>query len=297
MKKVIKVTGVLLGVLGILVGAAIAAENEYPNGIEGIKAGSVPPPGFYYKMYNVYYTADTLTDSNGNDLNVDFDVKTFVNAHRFIWITDYKILGADYGMDAVIPLMNVDLKIGRFGIDDSQFGLGDIFIEPLILSWHTQCYDLSFGAGVWVPSGKYDKADPASPGKDMWTTMFTLGGTYYFDEAKTWSASILARYEIHSEKRDTDLQPGDDFHFEWGIGKSLGVWEIGAVGYCQWQVTDDNNAAGARQDKDKVYAVGPEASVFIAPAKLFLTVRSLWEFGSEERSEGVFTTLVLTKIF
>ncbi|NJL58294.1 MAG: transporter [Desulfobacteraceae bacterium] len=145
MKKVFGVTLAMVGVLGILFGTAFAAENEYPNGIEGIKAASVPPPGFYYKMYNVYYTADTLTDSSGNDLNVDFDVTTLVNAHRFIWITDYKILGADYGMDAVVPLMNVDLKIGRFGIDDSQFGLGDIFIEPLILSWHTQCYDLSFG--------------------------------------------------------------------------------------------------------------------------------------------------------
>jgi hypothetical protein len=282
----------MVGVLGMYGAACAAADNEYPNGIEGIKAGSVPPPGFYYKMYNVFYTADTLKDNNGKDLNVGFDVKTFVNAHRFIWITDHKILGADYGMDVVVPLMNVDLKISGFGVDDSQFGLGDIFFEPLILYWHGPRYDLSFGAGVYAPTGQYDTAEPASPGKGMWTPMFTLGGTYYFDAAKTWSGSVLARYEIHSEQNDTDLRPGDDFHFEWGVGKSIGTWEVGATGYCQWQVTD-----GDGTPRDRVYAIGPEVSVFLPPVKMLLTLRSLWEFGAEERSEGVFTTLVLTKIF
>ena len=292
MKKFFGILCVMVGVLGMS-GAGFAAENEYPNGIEGIKAGSVPPPGFYYKMYNVLYTADTLKDNNGKDAKIGFDATIFVNAHRFIWITDHKILGADYGMDMVVPLMNVDLKIKGLGIDDSQFGLGDIFFEPLILSWHAPRYDLSFGAGVWAPTGEYDMTEPASPGKGMWTPMFTLGGTYYFDAAKTWSGSILARYEIHSEKNDTNLRPGDHFHFEWGVGKSIGTWEVGATGYCQWQVT--NNSDGT--PKDRVYAIGPEASVFLPPVKMFLTLRSLFEFGAENGSEGVFTTLVLTKIF
>ena len=293
MKKFFGVLWVMAAVLGMSGAAGAAADNEYPNGIEGIKAGSVPPPGFYYKMYNVFYTADTLKDSKGNDINNGFDVTTFVNAHRFIWITDHKILGADYGMDMVVPLMNVDLKVKAANIKDSQSGLGDIFFEPLILSWHGPRYDLSFGAGVYAPTGQYDKTEPASPGKGMWTPMFTLGGTYYFDAAKTWSGSVLARYEIHSENKDTDLRPGDDFHFEWGVGKSIGTWEVGATGYCQWQVTNGDDGV----PKDRVYAIGPEASVFLPPVKMFLTLRSLWEFGAEERSQGVFTTLVLTKIF
>ena len=286
MKRFFGVTWVLVVILGISGTAFASADNEYPNGIEGIKAGSVPPPGFYYKMYNVFYTADTY-----KDLDVSFNVTTLVNAHRFIWITDHKILGADYGMDMVVPLMNVDLKIN--GAKFSQSGLGDIFFEPLILSWHAPRYDLSFGAGAWAPTGKFDKNEPASPGKDMWTPMFSLGGTYYFDAAKTWSGSVLARYEIHSEQNDTDLRPGDDFHFEWGVGKSIGAWEVGATGYCQWQVTNGDEGT----PKDRVYAIGPEASVFLPPVKMLLTLRSLVEFGAEQRSEGVFTTLVLTKIF
>jgi hypothetical protein len=37
---------ITLGLAGFLFGTASAGgENEYPNGIEGIKAGSVPPAG------------------------------------------------------------------------------------------------------------------------------------------------------------------------------------------------------------------------------------------------------------
>lgn len=304
MKRFIRLTFITLALLGILAGTATAAnENEYPNGIEGIKAASVPPPGFYYKMYNVFYSADKLTDTEGNDSKtpdgskVNFDISLFVNAHRFLWVSKKKILGGYYGADMIIPVFNTDLELGPY--DDSVFGLGDICIEPFILSWHGPRYDAAFALGGYIPTGKYDKDEPASPGKDMWTGMVTLGATYYFDPEKTWSASILGRYEIHGEKDETEVTPGDDFHFEWGIGKTLAkVWEVGVAGYCQWQMNDDSvSQPPVYGEKDQVFAIGPEVSYFIPPAMLFLNIRSQWEFGAEDRSEGNFTTLTFTKIF
>ncbi|QTA92853.1 SphA family protein [Desulfonema magnum] len=300
MKKIIGMTLIALGLVGICFGMAFAgAENEYPNGIEGIKAASLPPPGFYYRMYNVLYTADTNTDKDGDELDIDFDLTLFANAHRFIWVSDWKFLGADFASNIIVPIFNIDLEIGALGVDDSQFGLGDIFIEPFVLAWHGSQYDTVFAMGVWAPTGQYDKDEPASPGKDMWTWMGTVGGTYYFDTAKTWSASILARYEIHGEKDELEVTPGDDFHFEWGIGKTLEkFWDIGLTGYCQWQVSDDEDESGAAYgEKDSVYAIGPEVSVFIPSAKLFISLKNQWEFGAEDRSEGNFMCLNFTKIF
>jgi len=46
--------------MGILSGTAFG--ESYPNGAEGIKAGTLPPPGFYYKMYNAYVTSDKMLD-------------------------------------------------------------------------------------------------------------------------------------------------------------------------------------------------------------------------------------------
>lgn len=200
-------------------------------------------------------------------------------------------------MDVVIPIQRTNVEIGAIGLNTDDSGLGDINFEPFGLSWHGPRYDAAVGLSVWLPTGDFDITEPASPGKGFTTCMITFGGTYYLDNLKTLSASFLGRYEIHTEKDGIDLTPGDDFHFEWGIGKSFAnVWEAGISGYCQWQVTDDSGTA-ADSDHDKVYAVGPEISVFIPPAKLFLNLRTLMEFGAEDRPEGNVTTLTLTKIF
>lgn len=273
------------------------ANTHYVNGLEGIKGGTVPPPGLYYKMYNVAYNADELMDQNGNEVPNGFDLTVYANAHRFIWVTDKKFLGADVFMDATIPLLYTDFSVT--GFDDDEFGLGDICIEPLGLSWHGSNFDAAVALSAYIPTGDYDLAEPASPGKGYWTGMATFGGTLYFDTQKTWSLSLLGRYEIHTDQEDRDFTPGDDFHFEWGIGKSFAkIWEAGISGYCQWQVTDDSGTAAVTPDvHDQVYAAGPEISVFIPPAKMFLSLRSLFEFEAEDRPEGNTTVLTLTKIF
>ena len=299
-KLVLAVLCVLFSV-GVYGKTASSGETgHYVNGVEGIKASTLPPPGFYWRLYSVYYEADELKDKDRDDLDVGFDLNVFALVNRFVWISNVQILGGDYGADVIIPLVYTDIEIDAFGIEDDKFGLGDIAIEPFVLSWHGARYDGSFGAAAYMPTGSHDKDEPASPGKDFWTAMFTLGGTYYFDSEKTWSASILARYEIHSEKGDSDVTPGDDFHFEWGLGKTLArIWDVGLAGYCQWQVTDDSGS-DVNWDKnvrDEVYAIGPEVSVFIPPVKLFASLRTLWEFEAKDRSEGQVTTLTLTKVF
>jgi len=274
--------------------------GHYVNGLEGIKAATVPGPGLYYKIYNLLYNADELTDKDGNELDVNFDVSVFATAHRLIWVSPIKILGADYVADATIPFIYTDIEVKATGISDKAFALGDICIEPLSLCWHGSRYDAAFGLAAYLPVGKYDQNDAASPGKDFWTGMLTLGGTYYFDIKKTWSGSILSRYEIHSKKSKSDVKPGNDFHFEWGIGKTLAKnWDVGLAGYCQWQVTDDSGSdvSWDKSVHDRVWATGPEVSTFLPSLKFGISLRGLREFDAVDRSEGYVIDLNLTKIF
>jgi hypothetical protein len=118
-------------------GSGFSGESgHYVHGVEGIKAATLPPPGFYYRLYTVYYDADQYMDQDGNEYSFDFDVTLFALVNRFIWVTDYKILGGNYFMDVIIPLLNTDLKHGALGFDDSKFGVSDIAIEPFGISWH-----------------------------------------------------------------------------------------------------------------------------------------------------------------
>ncbi len=307
MGKFIVVIFCALAIAVVSSGTAVAGvTGHYVNGVEGLKAATVPPPGFYYRLYNVFYNADELTGPSGDKSPVDFDLSVYAMVNRFIWMTHTKILGADFGADIIIPFIYTDIEMKGlppgppFVVEDDQFGLGDMAIEPIVLSWHAPRHDASFGVAFYTPTGEYDKDEPASPGLDMWTAMFTLGGTYYLDAEKTWSASILARYEMHTEKDEIDVEPGDDFHFEWGLGKTLAkIWDVGLTGYCQWQVTDDSGSGVTwnKSDHDRVYAVGPEVSVFVPPIKSILSLRSQWEFDAKDRPEGNCTSLTLTKMF
>ncbi len=301
MNKFSKITIIMAVFAGLLCGASYGqVSGHYPLGSEGLKGATLPPPGKYLKLYNSYYTANTLRDGSGNPSGLDLDLDALAIVPRFLWMTDTKILGADYGMDVLVPLIQTDFELDTIGFKQNDFCVGDILIEPIDLAWHGDNYDIGAAFGVWLPTGKYDKTNPASPGKDFWTSMFTLGGTYYLDKEKTWSASLLSRYEIHSRRDHTDVKPGQNFLVEWGIGNAITkTLEVGVVGYAQWQITSDSGS-DVTWDKgthDRVAAIGPEASVFIPPLKSFLSLRALWEHSAIDRPEGTTVTLTLTKIF
>ncbi|WP_051306845.1 SphA family protein [Desulfomicrobium escambiense] len=279
---------------------ALAGSGHYVSGAEGIKGATLPPQGVYWRMYNLFYTADDLRDKHGDEIDADFDVNVYALVNRLVYSSGIEILGANVVADICVPLVYTDISMKAGGMtffDDNEFGLGDILIEPAILAWHGPRYDAALGVGVYLPTGDFDADEPASPGKGFWTGMLTAGATLYFDEARTWSASILSRYEIHSEQEDTDVTYGNDFHFEWGLGKTVAkIWDVGLAGYCRWQVTDDSGP-GTSDDREEAYAVGPEVSVFVPDWGLGVSLRSLWEFENKVNSQGNVTTLMIMKAF
>ena len=204
---------------------------------------------------------------DGDEIDIDFDVEVAVTAHRLIWVSDYELWGGQFFADFLIPLQNTNLDIGALGVSEDDTSIGDIFLEPFGLAWHGDKYDLAFALSVFLPSADFDIDDPVTPGRGFWTGMVSFGGTQYFGENKSWAASLLARYEIHGEQDDTDITPGDDFHFEWGISKVLpNFWEVGFGGYVQQQVSSDDgpNLTPALEEKDRAIALGPEVTKFIS---------------------------------
>ncbi len=290
----------LAAMLALSAGAAQAADGHYVNGVEGIKAATLPPPGVYWRIYSTYYGAGEILDKNGDEIPVNFDLDVLAVANRFLWVTPLRILGGDYFADLTAPLVWTDLDMKRLNVHSAEGGFGDLCVEPFGLAWHGPQYDLSLGAAVYLPTGKYDIKEPASPGKDMYTGMFTFGGTLYADTEKTWSASLLARYETHSEKDETNVEPGDDFHFEWGLAKTLAqTFDVGLAGYCQWQITDDGGTGVTWDDSvhDQAYAIGPEVAKFFPESNTGVSLRALWEFGVEDATQGSLVTLTISQGF
>jgi hypothetical protein len=273
--------------------------GHYVPGVEGIKGASLPPPGFYVRDYNVFYSAGQLNDPSGAKVPLDFDAFVYANLLRGIWITDWKVLGGNVGMDMIVPFVNTALSVKSGSstlYDQSIFGIGDLYFEPLTLSWHGKQYDAAFGYSFFAPTA-CSSPGTAKPGKGFWTHMLTLGATVYLDEAKSWSLSALNRYEFNTEETDTHLTPGQAWTLEWGLSKSVTkTVEVGIVGYYQLQTTTDSGA-GASTARDQVVGVGPEIVAFCPKLGLFTSLRYVWEFAAQDRPEGNTVTLTLTRRF
>jgi hypothetical protein len=78
-------------------GWAAVSGSHLTYGIDGLQAPTLPPPGFHYIMYNVWYNPTTLKDNNGDTVRVDTDIKVFASVQRFVYTTNIKILGAEIG--------------------------------------------------------------------------------------------------------------------------------------------------------------------------------------------------------
>jgi len=282
--------------------AQYAFTAHYVPGAEGIKAASLPPPGFYVRDYNLFYTADRLNTPSGSQAPLDFDAFVYANVLRGIWISNCKVLGGYFGMDALVPFIYTDLSIKQCGkpiYDHANFGVGDICFEPATLSWHGKQWDAAIGYSFWAPTGD-SQPGTAKPGKGFWTQMLTAGGTFYFDQEKTWALSALNRYEFNLAEKDTDITPGQVWTLEWGLSKALSkTLDVGVAGYYQLQTTKDSGGASATRDvaRDQVAAIGPEIVMFCPKLGLFTSLRYNYEFCAEDRPQGHTATLTLTKRF
>jgi hypothetical protein len=283
---IVLVAAAVLAGPAVLVVPACATEGgggAYPNGAEDFMVGALPPPGTYFKNYMLYYSASQFNDKNGNDLIPDFKLKVAADVLRFIHVTDYKILGANWAVHAFIPLVYQDVTLG--GRTDDRFGLGDIIIDPIILGWHFPNFHVTTGLDIYIPTGTYDKNRLANPGRNYWTFEPILAMTYLSDSGFELSAKFM--YDFNTENSDTNYQSGQEFHFDYTVGYHIGKqWAVGLGGYYYIQTTDDkvNGVTPPDGFKGQVAAIGPQAQY--SYKNMNFTLKWQYEFDAQYKPEG-----------
>lgn len=278
--------------------------SHYSIGTEGVEAGTPPPPGMHYRMYNTFYEADKLIDNNGDTVPVDFDLNVFAQAHRFVNVTDYKLLGANISYNLIVPVVKKDISITDAFDQSSDFEVSDIIIEPLALFWYNKQFDGLIAIAAIAPTGDYASDKPESAGLGYWSGLITAGGTYFFDETRSWSFSALTRTLWHGHQDDTGIRPGAEFMVEGGVGKNMmfdGQWLIRpGINYAaSWQISDDSTdgASTVAEERKKVFGLGAELNVMYLPWLLQANLRYMTEFDAKNTSEGKSLSLTLTKSF
>lgn len=246
----------------LLIGSSAMAKegpDQYPNGAENFLAGALPPPGNYFINYLGYYQGD-YRDNNGDKVS-SLKVNATFNALRYVFVSNYKLFGGDWGMHAIVPFVyqNMDTPFPAIG-NGSVFGLGDITIDPIIIGWHfPPDWHITVGLDINLPTGKYSSTDPTdSIGANYYSFEPIFAFTYLNQGGFEVSAKLM--YNIKTENNDTNYQSGDEFHMDYLIGQHFGPWAVGLGGYYLKQ-TEDDKQNGQTVDPDgnrgQVFAFGP----------------------------------------
>ena len=237
-----------------------ATENggsAYNNGVEGFGAGMFPPPGTYLLNYINYYTAGSFKDKDGNSAIPKFSLDAVAEVIRLVHVTDYKLLGGNIGMQAILPIVHLEVEVPFRS--QSNNGLGDLVISPLILSWHSKNLHYVVGLDVDMPTGAYKKEDLANIGRNYWTFVPIVAATYMTDFGFEVSGKFM--YDINTKNDATSYQSGQEFHFDYTIAQKMNAVTTGLGGYFYKQVTNDEQygiKVGSDGNKGQVFAIGPQ---------------------------------------
>jgi hypothetical protein len=310
--------------------ASYAGEiGHFVPGVPNIRDLALPLPGFYGVIYDYGYSTTRLNDANGNKLSsvniggrvgpgvtlgIDVDVSAYALAPTFIWVAKKKVLGGHYGAYLSPTFSNNSINgalssvsgVGR-SASTGQFNIGDIFVQPLWLGWTGKHYDISYGYGFYIPSGKYQTTTVSLPvvgpvnaeaadnvGLGFWTNQ-NQGALYLYPWAdRRMAVENALTWEIHRKKRGFDLNPGQNLTWNWGVSQYLPLkkdqsvlLEVGPAGYSSFQVSDDTGAEARNPSvHDHVHAVGAQVGVTSVKRVMMLNFHWFHEFSSVDRFQG-----------
>ncbi len=278
----------LAAVMTTTVHATEGGGSAYPNGAEDFMSGAVPPPGAYFINYFDYYSAHKFADKNGNNAIPGFKLNVTADVLRFIYITDKQLLGGFWGVHVFLPIMNVDVATATPLGSRTKAGLGDIIIDPFILSWHGKNWHAATGVDIYMPTGSYNRNDLANLGRNYWTFEPIVAGTFLTENGFEVSAKMM--YDINTRNNEATAGnatylSGQEFHVDYTLAKKIDAFSFGLAGYYYQQVTDDEaNGVTVHDSKGRVVAFGP--AIKYDYKNMAFSFKYQFETAAENRPEG-----------
>ena len=302
--------------------------GAYMTAFSNVRDMAAAPPGFFVLMYNYYAFTDTYVDKDGTKFNsfpldmldpglpADVDLSIKLNSYAavpaFFWASPFQFLGGARLLVGVVPLYSTSkvslITEQRDGSTNSEYnasaedrisGFGDMFVQPLGLSWASKWVDLTLAYGFTAPTGRYATGAPDNVGLGFWTHQVQAWGNFYPVEDQSTALVLGLTYELNGFVKDADFNPGNRFSLEWGISQyvSDGL-ELGIMGGHNWQVTDDR---GSVVDwdvgiHDKKSTLSFTAGYWVWPARMQLTAKYAFDYACAQRFRTNFFMLNMTFI-
>jgi len=298
MKRSAFPVGARLALIGILLATPRVAHAQLMGfnvrGDAGLKSGTQPAPNGYLTVVGYWYDTNTIRRPNGAELPFRVNVNSVMGAGAFTYVTNKKVLGANYAISAT-PLLGLNTRFETaIASPGSSPGFGDTAFTPVSLGWHAKRVDVTTAYTLYMPTGRYDLNARGNTGLDMWGHEAAIGSTVYLTEKKTWHAATNAAFEFHPTKRNSAARVGTLLTLEGGVGRDLlgGLASAGLSYTSQTKLSNDTLTGLAPQlviGKNKTFALGPEVNIpLLARKTLFgvFTFRYQWETFARTSLQG-----------
>ncbi|MGJ1195618.1 SphA family protein [Sphingobacterium spiritivorum] len=266
-------------------------------------SGWIIPVWYGYANMNYYNAAGNRSDQlinpapeNPTDLKIKQNVKT----NSFILMAIYggkgKILGANWGMMVIptlnSPTANIALDYyssqtgsGNYVFTNKSLGFGDMYFQPVWLSWTKGKYSYALNYGVWAPTGRYKPHDLDNGGHGYWSHNVRVAGR--MKPIPRVSLSLATTLEMNQWQKDTDFKEGSHLTVDMGGSYILDGRgdEIGLFGHYTSQISDDKGTNGGFVS-DRIAGIGGFGSYWIKPMKVGLMGRITQNFNVKNRFGG-----------
>ena len=230
-------------------------------------ADSLGFPGLFLQEYMDYNYSGSIKNGNGDSLAGNSSMRSWVLLNQLIYISKSKILGAHYGFDITVPVVDVSMKTRGKKYYDT--GLGDITIGLPLLQWpKRKLFGMDFYQKldflIKIPSGHYDNNELVNTSKNLYSInpfySFTLFMTPKIETSMRFSYLWNSKNHDPYKSLDVDdLQPGQAFHMNYAVSYGINKrYRIGVAGYFLQQL-DHHEIDGHHipNSKERVFAIGP----------------------------------------
>ncbi len=265
----------------------------------------------------------TVPVTLSGNLSADISTAMMFTTEQLLltWVPGWKFLGADYAMILAPSLGYVSIKAkikaketGTIKVGDvthivsarqtvefksDDYGFGDMFVQPVMLTWRGKHYDTGVYYGFFAPTGSYAENRAANVGMAFWTQQFQAYGAYYFDESRKTALITTVTYDLNSKRYSQDLTPGQSMTLEYALSHYMNSRvEVGLCGYDQWQISSDTGAASRNKDVFyQIHAIGGQFTGWIIKEKLSFTAKCYYEYYAVDRFKGILGTANLIYVF
>jgi hypothetical protein len=264
--------------------------GHYIAGFTGLENGSSAPPGFFAAAYGLVEPVDSIKGPAGNTvLKPDINIGGAIAAYNVVF--DHKILGGDYGIAFMVPVLNSRFESNLFDASAQAAGVSDILFMPVSLGWTKGQINYTANYSFYAPTGDFDPNKALNPGLGFWEHQIEAGLTWSIDKKKLWNASGLTTWEINMSKLGTDLKVGPIFTGEYSFGRRFFKYQMnaGIVGYASQKLSPDSGSAVnplVRGYTDRGFGAGGEWKYTDIKHKLAFDVRYQQQFGVQLRTSG-----------